>query len=989
MLAHHPYREFLSQVEKPARYIGGEYNSIVKNWDEVKVKMALCFPDIYDIGMSHLGTKILYRLINGEKDFCAERFFCPWPDMEAKLREHRIPLLSLENYKPLNQFDIVGFSLQYELTFTNILTMLDLGGVPIRAKDRKDSDPIVIAGGPVATQPEPMSPFIDYFWIGDGEKYLVELMRLYERLKGEGKSRREILEAFATELGGYVPALYERELEEKTGMMVVKPSEKYPYPIERKIVEDLNEYPFPDDSPVPIAEAIFDRMSIEIARGCTEGCRFCQAGMIYRPVRERDPDQVIEKVLKALEKGGYDEAAITSLSTADYSCISPLVKKLMAKLREKKIGLGISSLRAYGLDEELLDEIDSVRASGLTFAPEAGTQRMRDVINKNITEEDILKTSHRTFSRGWRKIKLYFMIGLPTETDEDVIGIAKLGRKIREIGRNYKGKKAEVVVSVSSHVPKPHTPFQWFGMDPPERLREKQELLFKLAKKWGFTFRRHDVRISYLEGILARGDFRIADLIQDAWENGARFDGWEEHLKWEVWLKAIERWEKKYNTSVEIFLKELPLDARLPWDHIDVGVEKKFLLKEYRRAVAAKASPPCGKTVGKKVHHTTLEDALEDQKRLVCYHCGVECDLKEMREERLEFLKKLGATREAQKKHRQTEYISTMKRFRAGKTPHDFKQGKAYKFRLRYTKLWPFNLQSHQDLLRILPQVFRRANLPLYYSEGFKPKPILSFGPALPLGMFSLGEYVDVTLTAPLSPQEILAAVEDKVPQGLKFTGCSRLKEGSPKLTKAIKATEYAIIPDEWQSLEESELEFLRETCKNFMEQTSYPIEIERRERFRKVDARESVLLLDIVPTSSLPAELNLSSSGWALRVLFHHRDGLSIRPTELLWHLFGTRADYFQCVRIGCWKPQKGGLLQDPLENGAEDAVFYWKDSPVVTGHWGGDIVPRGIGYAVPQPPSESPEPTESSEAPAQASEFQLAGESPQPPAEGERGEI
>ncbi|HKI83517.1 MAG TPA: TIGR03960 family B12-binding radical SAM protein, partial [Candidatus Krumholzibacteria bacterium] len=446
----HPYASFLHEVEKPARYIGGEYNQIVKDPRSVRVQLALAFPDLYDIGMSHLGTKILYSLVNKREDMLCERAFAPWPDMEAQLRTHGLPVLSLETHRSLAEFDALGFSLQYELTFTNLLNILDLCGIPLHGEDRNESHPLILAGGPVATQPEAMAPFVDVFLIGDAEEKLPELLIQLADCKEEGLSRQDTLLALAKLDGLYCPALYETAVVDRGGFEVVTAPRHADVPAapRRCIVDDLDRYPFPDDSPVAAAEAIFDRMSVEIARGCTEGCRFCQAGMIYRPVRERDPEQIVDTLISALEKGGYDEAGLTTLSTADYSCISPLIKRVMEKLRPEKVSLSIASLRAYGLDEELLDEISSVRATGLTFAPEAGTQRMRDVVNKNISEEDITRTAHRVFSRGWNRMKLYFMIGLPSEEDEDVAGIMELGHKMKEIGRGYHRAKAGVTVAV-------------------------------------------------------------------------------------------------------------------------------------------------------------------------------------------------------------------------------------------------------------------------------------------------------------------------------------------------------------------------------------------------------------------------------------------------------------------------------------------------------------------------------------------------------------
>ncbi|MGH9336343.1 MAG: DUF2344 domain-containing protein, partial [Vicinamibacteria bacterium] len=556
--------------------------------------------------------------------------------------------------------------------------------------------------------------------MGDAEERLPRLMRHYAELKRVKKDRIEVLVELAREGGVYCPALYERELCERSGLVhVARPKyEGVPEKVERAFLADINRFPYPDDSPVPVAEAIFDRMAIEIARGCTEGCRFCQAGMIYRPVRERDPEQVVSTLVSAIEKGGYDEASLTSLSTADYSCISPLVKGVMERLRPQKIALGISSLRAYGLDEDLLDDISTVKATGLTFAPEAGTQRMRDVVNKNITEEDIFTTCHRVFSRGWNRVKLYFMIGLPTEMDEDVRGIAGMGGQALDIGRGYQKNKVAVTVSVSSHVPKPHTPFQWCAQDRMEEIERKQRILRGEARSRGFKLKTHDHRVSHLEGIVARGDIRTANLIESAWRKGARFDGWDEHLAWSVWLEALAEWEKAQSVSRETYLATLPVDGRLPWDHIDVGLAPGFLAKEYRRTLQGRFSPPCGKPVYTKVHHTNLEDARADERKLVCYHCGVACDLTAMREERLVFLEKMGAETRPEKPAEPNVRERAHQRVARGLSPHDFAQGRPIRYRLRYAKTEPMSLRGHLDFVRVLTRVLRRAGLPLYYTEG-------------------------------------------------------------------------------------------------------------------------------------------------------------------------------------------------------------------------------------------------------------------------------
>lgn len=520
--------------------------------------------------------------------------------MEAELRERSLPLVSLETATPLREFDVVGFSLQYELTYTNCLTMLDLAGIPLRSADRAETDPLVVAGGPVATQPEPMAPFIDAYLVGDAEEALPLMLRLVADLREQGTSRREILVAISQLGGFYCPALYTTVIDERTGYEVVDApvDDRVPAKTVRAIVEDLSRYPFPDDAPVAAAEAIFDRMAIEIARGCTEGCRFCQAGMIYRPVRERDPEEIVDTILGAVKKGGYDEVGLTTLSTADYSCISPLIKTVMEKLRAEKVSLSVASLRAYGLDEDLFDEIKSVRATGLTFAPEAGTQRMRDVVNKNITEEDLETTAHRVFSRDWRRMKLYFMIGLPTETDEDVAGIMETGRRMKAIGGQYHSpKRIGVTVSVSSHVPKPHTPFQWCAMDTLDEIERKQDLLKDLSRRYRLEFRRHDPRTTYLECILGRGDRRLANVIEHAWRAGARFDSWDDQMQWDLWINAMGASD---DIPYDLFLGTLPLDARLPWDHLDMQLEDRFLATEYKRSMKGKLSPRAGSRWGRR-----------------------------------------------------------------------------------------------------------------------------------------------------------------------------------------------------------------------------------------------------------------------------------------------------------------------------------------------------------------------------------------------------
>jgi len=866
--------EILPTVEKPVRYMGGEYNAIRKSPASARVRVALCLPDTYEIGMSHLGLKILYSILNRRPDIAAERVFTPWVDMEAALRARRLPLVSLETYTPIRDFDVLGFSLQYEMQYTNVLTVLDLSGIPLRASERALRDPLVVGGGPLVFSPEPIADFFDLFLIGDGEELLVETVDRYIELKAGGGPREQIIRELARIPGVYAPALYTASTVPEHGLEVVNRPEdaSIPFPIKRRIVEDINKYPFPSDSPVPYADVVHDRIAVEIARGCVDGCRFCQAGTIYRPVRERKPEDVARTIIEGIKKCGYDESSLTSLSTADYTCLTPLLKELNKQLAEQKVSLSVSSLRASGLTKELSQEIARVRHTGFTIAPEAGSQRMRDVINKNITEDDVMRSCANAFSNGWTQIKLYFMIGLPSETDEDVRGIAELGRKVQQLGRKF-GKSAKVTVSVSSHVPKPHTPFQWCKMDSIAEIKRKQGILRELCKRYHLNLRLHNPEISRLEGIISRGDRRMSRVVERAWRAGCRFDGWDEQFRYQTWMKAFE----EEGIDPEIYLELLPVyyhdDRRagfvpLPWDHIDTAVTKEFLAQEYNRGLKAKIAPPCGFPV--KVidgRPTAIPPSWKEfenlaSRPLLCYDCGLDCDLEMMRQQLLEAreMNRRATGLEQPLDDTALELASSEAEMdsnvQLGTAPPTDQNAKLNRYRASFTKLEPVKFLSHLDLTRAIPRGFRRAGIQLGYSQGFHPMPLISYGPALGVGVVGEEEFIDFSTAEEFTADQFLPRINSVMPEGLKFTGLVKLSEQSPSLAKAINRAEFSV-PLDCQAIVEAVSKFSNgngasdraiheKLISDFMSRNEVLIEREKDKKVQSVDVRRSVVDLRV-----------------------------------------------------------------------------------------------------------------------------------------------
>lgn len=586
--------KFLLGVQKPGRYTGGELNSIVKDKSKIDIRYAFCFPDTYEIGMSHLGMKILYSLVNAREDAWCERVFAPDVDMEQVMRDNGIPLYALESGEAIKNFDLIGFTMQYELSYTNVLNMLDLAGLPVRSRDRKDLTPIVIAGGACVCNAEPMAEFFDITLPGDGEEVTNELIDLLKEYKAKGATKQEFLEAAAQIKGVYVPSLYEIEYNDDCTVKSITPTHGAPEKVEKRNVADLDKMFAPTEFVVPFLEVVHDRTTVEIFRGCIRGCRFCQAGFLNRPLREKSPETVEAQCRSICEKTGYDEISLCSLSTSDYRGLEKLITDMLPWTVENKINISLPSLRADNFPKELMEQLNAVRRSGLTFAPEAGTQRLRDVINKNITEEEVLSTARQAFAGGWTAVKLYFMIGLPTETEEDIRGIADLAQAVvDEFYHNEnkpKGKGVNVSVSVASLVPKPFTPFQWEPQDRPDTLIEKQNFLISCVKTRKVSVSRHVPWTSFLEGVFARGDRRLCDVIETAWRKGCKFDSWEEHLDREKWMDSFAE------NAIDPFFytaRKRSFDEVLPWDHMDYGVTKKFLIRENEKAHRGETTASC------------------------------------------------------------------------------------------------------------------------------------------------------------------------------------------------------------------------------------------------------------------------------------------------------------------------------------------------------------------------------------------------------------
>ncbi len=815
-------KDYLPLVSRPSRYTGGEINSAKKDLSKVDVKFALAFPDTYEVGISHLGLQMLYQILNARTDIACERVYAPWPDMEELLRDKNICLSTIESGMPLKELDILGFSLQYELSYTNVLNMLDLGGIPLYAKDRGSDMPLIIGGGPCALNPEPVAAFFDAFVVGDGEEIVLEIADAIIEAKSMGSGRKDTLKLLSRIEGIYIPAFFDVSCDDLGRIKEIKPLHKGYSKVKRRIVSDLNKVPATTRPVVPLAQAIHDRLGIEIARGCTRGCRFCQAGMIHRPVRERNPEEVVRLVEESLKNTGYEELSLLSLSTGDYSCIEDLLVGLMEKLTKEKIAVSLPSMRVGTLSPRMAEEIKRVRKTGFTLAPEAGTERLRRVINKGITEQALLDSVSSIFSLGWRIIKLYFMIGLPTEEDEDIDAIVRLAEKVRKVGKK-ETKHPTVTVSVSNFVPKPHTPFQWEPQSKIELVRSRISFFKQTIKGRGLALKWHDPSMSVLEGLFSRGDRRLSAVILRAFEKGARFDAWGDRFSFDIWQEALT----EEGISLDFYIsRRRERDEILPWDHIDARIDKAFLWKEYMRSVG---------TTGKAGMAEETPDCKVDQ----CSACGV-CDFDAIKNVTF---------------YRDTAYEGRLDRSNdeSGVDKVTETTIRAPRIRLSITKAGDMRFLGHLEFRTAFLRATRQAGIPLKYSSGFHPLPKVTFSPPAPVGLESLTEYVELRLDSYVEPQNVMVRLNNTLPEGLKVLESKEVSLQLPPLPVIIKGNRYVTSLKDLPVLPGLDSAKLDRLVNGFLSRDSFVIRQVRKKVVREVD------IMPLINGVSLIEDMTLS----------------------------------------------------------------------------------------------------------------------------------
>lgn len=830
---------YLSSISKPGRYLGHEFNSRRKDNSGKRLSFCLVFPDLYEIGMSHHGLQILYHLLNEEEAFAAERCYCPDVDVETILRQRNQPLTSLESARPLNGFDVLGITLPYELCYGNILTVLDLAGIPFFAAERGDDMPLLLGGGAGAFNPEPVAPFFDAILLGDGEEAVLEIGRVIAAGKAAGVTKDNILADLSTIEGVYVPSLFIPELNETGDIIAMHGRPPATVPVRRRVVADLKAISHLKHPLVPNAKIVHDRLGIEIARGCTRGCRFCQAGITYRPVRERTPEEIFDLATSGIADSGFEELALLSLSTGDYSCLDQVLPQLMNTFAPQRIAVAMPSLRVGTLTAEVMEQIKRVRKTGFTLAPEAGSERLRRAINKGISEEELLSACDDAFAAGWLSIKLYFMIGLPGENDDDLAAIADLAKKILS-GRGKSGGrgKRQITVSIGTFVPKPHTPFQWAEQISLEESRRRIQLLKGLLPGKGCNLRYHSPQQSLVEGVFSRGDRRLAFLLVAAWQDGARLDGWDEHFSLERWQHAAERIGLTLNT----YLRRRDPDRPLPWSHLSTGVSNEFLHAELEKSSSGEYTPDCR-------YHACQKCGLCDFKRLQ----PVVCNRKGLPGTASPMLQPDSAT------------------LAPPSSEH-------FRYMVHYQRLGGISLLGHLELLQAILRSLRRAGINTHFSQGFHPAPKISFGPALASGTESLAEYFIMDLPAPLTDcSTTLAALNDKLVPGLEITG---IAPHSGKVPQRLCTTYSLTLPRPLNAVD-------KERIATFLNQENFAVAKTRKGKTVQINIRPLIVSLVSSGPSSVDLQL-LSMSATP-----------GIKPLEALTAILDLGEDEAMAVRI------------------------------------------------------------------------------------------
>lgn len=826
----------LPGVIKPARYIGGELNIIKKDPESQNIKVCLAFPDIYDIGQSYIGFYILYHILNKREGTLCERTFAPWPDMEAKMRRENIPLWSLESFLPVSSFDVVGFTLQYELHYTTILNMLDLAGIPLMAGERDETYPLVIGGGTCCLNPEPVADFFDAFLLGDGEEAFPEMLDVIERCKHTDVPRKDTLLELAAIEGVYVPSLYRKVMSDDGSFAGMEPvSDKAACPVYSRIVEALKSEYYPDQPLVPLCELVHDRLAVEIMRGCSRGCRFCSAGMVYRPRRIRPVEDVVRQVIKGINASGWESVGLVSLSNSDYPGLEEVVKRIGMELKGKAVSISLSSLRADNFSLSMADAVAGGKKTSLTFAVEAGTQRLRNLINKNLTEEQLTETLKTALSGGWKGFKLYFMIGHPTETDEDVIEIAELLNRLDALLKKYKGRR--INVTVSSFCPKPMTPFQWEDQDSVSTLNRKIHLIKDNLRSKSIHLKVADPQASVLECLLSRGGREMGKVILDAWKKGCRLDSWSEHFNKELWQSSL----KKEGITMVSGGGGMKPGSPLPWGHLNFGVDESYLISEREKAYKGECTSDCSEK---------------------CHNCGPYvpfcASLKKSNDSLISHYREDRKPTADGIYGRKKRYVH----FRTASTGHY-----GTRIRVKFGKNGISRFTGHLDLVRNFDRTLRRSDIPVIYTQGFHPHAKISFGPSLPLGLKSTAEYIDFSLSTVCPNLE--EALKEGFPEGFSLIGIRSIPEKSESLSAVIKFAEYYVRCEIDDAIAKKIITIL--------ESNSIPFERWAKKGMKKVDIRPGIIKI----------KMSDDRSGFTM-LLSLERQKIA-KPLEVLESIFGN----------------------------------------------------------------------------------------------------